>query len=277
MAAQVKTYSTKELSGMRVVGGRSGDARIGKVARFVFHPTAKRCVGFIVKRPDLALMFHRPDLFVPLDAFSLEDGRIVLHDDTKDATGSAAIARLGLDWDRCVMWEGMQLISERGEVFGTAGDIVFSQATGKVISLAAERGATAKALVGQIVIPNELILGFKTGVGTELAQEWTENEEGEAEPLRGAIVVSDKVGLQLTQGGIAEAAGKQAAIMQDKARRQVDKVKPKASQAAKKTEEAVAKGAFATGRQLGRAKGMFSAFKEEYDKASGKSNTKKRK
>ena len=37
--------------------------------------------------------------------------------------------------------------------------------------------------------------------------------------------------------------------------------------AAKATGDAVNKGAYVTGRQIGRAKGMFSAFKDEYDKA----------
>jgi hypothetical protein len=34
-----------------------------------------------------------------------------------------------------------------------------------------------------------------------------------------------------------------------------------------KAEDALSKGAFATGRQIGRAKGMFGAFMDEYRKA----------
>lgn len=268
--AQVATYSTKELSGLRVIGGKSGEARVGKVARFIFHPTKSCCVGFIVKRPDLALMFHRPDLFVPLDAFEVEDG-VVRVLDFKDATGPAAVKRLGLNWDCCVMWEGMPLIKETGEQIGHVGDVLFSRKTGKVVSVTAERGATAKALVGQTVIPVDMVVGFRTGIGIELAQEWVTDEDGEEVPLLGAIVVSSEVDMRLMQGGVAEKAGQQAAVMQDRVRRSV---KPKADKAAKKTGEAINKGAYVTGRQLGRAKGMFSAFKEEYDKASGNSGKK---
>ena len=38
--------------------------------------------------------------------------------------------------------------------------------------------------------------------------------------------------------------------------------------AAKKTGKAVEAGSFAVGKQLGKASGMFAAFKEEYDKAA---------
>lgn len=265
-----KTYNTKGLSGKRVLGGKSGESRIGKVARFVFHPSQKRCVGFIVKRPDLALMFHRPDMFVPLDSFSVnEDGVVVVSSDKKDAVGPAAVKRLGLNWDTCVMWEGMPLIKESGEELGHIGNIEFSAKNGKLVSVTAERGATAKTLLGQLVIPASEVIGFKLGIGVELSEEWAETESGEAEPLRGAVLVSDNIDLSFTQGGIAEAAGQGAAKAQNKVRKAASSVKPKAETVAKKTGEAVNKGAYATGKQLGRAKGMFSAFKEEYDKASG--------
>ncbi len=273
----MKTYSTREISGKRVVGGRSGDAHIGKVARFVFHPTAKRCVGFIVKRPDLALMFHRPDLFVPLDGFQMEDGRVALVGDGKDAMGQGAVKRLGLDWDACVMWEGMPLLKESGEELGTVGDIVFSAKTGKIVSVVAERGATSAALLGQMVIPVDMILGFRTGVGVELASEYAGEDGEDEEPLRGAILVSDDVDFTLTQGGVAEKAGQQAAKAQNAVREVAEAAKPKAAKAAKAAGDAVGKGAYATGRQLGRARGMFSAFKSEFDKASGKSGSKRKK
>ena len=47
----------------------------------------------------------------------------------------------------------------------------------------------------------------------------------------------------------------------------MDKAKPVVSEAAKKTGEVVNKGAYATGKQIAATKGMFSGFKEEYDKA----------
>lgn len=52
MASQL---TTKSLFGRKVVSSKG--KKIGKVRRFVFHPSEKRVVGFTVKRPDAALMF----------------------------------------------------------------------------------------------------------------------------------------------------------------------------------------------------------------------------
>ncbi len=69
-----KLITTHELTGVRVVGGKNGTKRIGKVRRFVFHPKEKRCVGFIVKRPDLLWMFRRKDKFVSIEGYDIVDG-----------------------------------------------------------------------------------------------------------------------------------------------------------------------------------------------------------
>ena len=69
--------TTSDLERMRVRGGKSGRKNIGRVKTCVFHPKEKRCIGFIVKRPDLLWMFHRKDVFVALDEFEFVDGRIV--------------------------------------------------------------------------------------------------------------------------------------------------------------------------------------------------------
>ena len=61
-----KLITTHELTGTRVLGGKKGTKRIGKIRRFVFHPKEKRVIGFVVKRPDLLWMFHRADVFLSL-------------------------------------------------------------------------------------------------------------------------------------------------------------------------------------------------------------------
>lgn len=72
------SITTNEIIGTRVIGGKRGTRRIGKVRRIVFHPKEKRVVGFIVKRPDLLWMFHRKDKFVAIDGYDLIDGRICI-------------------------------------------------------------------------------------------------------------------------------------------------------------------------------------------------------
>lgn len=84
------------------------------------------------------------------------------------------------------------------------------------------------------------------------------------------MVVDDRVtDIELSGGAAAKAAV--ASV----------KVKQAASKGAKVLDEqgsaAVDKGSRALGRQLGRAKGMFASFADEYKKASGAPAKKKRK
>lgn len=269
-----KVLTTRELYGVRVVGGKSGNKRIGKVRSFVFHPSEKRCVGFTVKRPDMALMFHRKDLFVSLDGFDIEDGRIVVHGES-EATDRGACKALGINWDDCVLWSGMPLMSKDGRTYGTVGNVTFDARTGAVISVETNSGATANALLGRREIPARMILGFRTGMGVALREGLGDAyEEDEETPVLGAILVSDEVLNLAPEGGAAEAAGKATAVVVDKAKTTVEKVKPKVSEATAVAGEAINKGAYAVGKQAAKTTTMFSDFKKEFDKASGKEEKK---
>ena len=219
----------------------------------------------MVKRPDAALMFKRKDLFVALDGYEFEDGRFVVPPDSKDGVDEGACKRLGIDLDSCVIWQGMPIMTQGGENLGYVEDVQFKRSSGKVVSITPHVGATSKALLGKLSIPADYVKGFKFGIGTELTI--TEGEGEEEQAVRGAIMVSDDVLHLDSEGGLAEKAGHNSVIAAEKARQTVAKAKPRVDAAAKATEDAVNKGAYVTGRQLGRAKGMFSAFKDEYDKA----------
>lgn len=266
---QVMPLSTKTLSGTRVVGGKRATSYIGKVRHFVFHPQEKRVVGFIVKRPDLLWMFRRKDLFVPLDELEMEDGRIRLEPGHGHTVGPAVGKQYGFDWDRCTIWQSMPIMTVGGEAFGVVSDVLFMPATGKVSSIKADRGALDKALMGQLEIPAPFIRGFKFGQGVRLAGGAAEamNEAYPNEQMCGAIIVDDEVASMKVAGGLAEKAGKTAAVAQNRIHETTEQLKPHVTKAAKATEEATIKGAYVTGRQITRAKGMFGAFKEEYDKA----------
>lgn len=262
-----KLTTTDELTGVRVIGGKKGTKRIGKVRRFVFHPKEKRVVGFVVKRPDLLWMFRRKDLFVAVSGYEIEDGRIVVSNDPA-ATNRAACKALGVDWDACVLWVGLPVMTEDGDALGVVGSVTFDRKTGVVDSVTTDSGATANALLGKREIPANLVKGFRRGMGAALAQTGAEGEESE-EVVLGAILVAEEARDIAVEGGLAEKAGEATAVVVDKAHTAVDKAKPVASAAAKKTGEVVNKGAFATGKQIAATKGMFSGFKEEYDKARG--------
>ncbi len=256
-------YLISELHGVPVhEPGKKGKAskRIGKVHHFVFHPKARRVVGFTVKRPDIALMAHRSDLFVALDGFEIEDGHILI-DPKGPLVGKAACKRLGVSWDECIMWQGLPLMTEAGERCGFVGDVRFATADGAVQSVSIDRGKTADILLGYTDIPASMVKGFKLGVGDKL-----NNEDGE-DFLRGAIIVSSEVLGMASEGGLAEKAGTASAVVNDKATKAVNKVKPAATQAAHKAGEAVNDGAYKLGVQLSKTKGMFSNFKEEYRRA----------
>ena len=270
--------TTKELQGHKVVGGKKRK-RIGKVRRFVFHPTERRCIGFLVKRPDAALMFHRKDLFVALNGFDLDEGDVVVRDDPK-ATDSGAVKALGVNWDACVIWVGMPVMTEGGDLLGYVDVVAFDRQTGAVDHLTTEEGAANSVVLGKRIIPGRLIRGFKRGAGVALApvDEYQGEDTGDVAEM-GAILVADEAAELGTQGGVAAAAGKVTAVAADKAKRgaakakaaaaeKAERAKPTAQKVAQRTEEAANAGAFAVGKQLGRATGMFAAFKEEYDKAA---------
>lgn len=271
--------TTKEFAGKRVVDNKKGK-RIGKVRHFVFHPSEKRCIGFLVKRPDAALMFHRKDLFVALGGFHLDDeGSVVVHDDS-DATEKGAIKALGVDWNNCVLWVGMPVMTTGGEMLGYVDVVTFNPVTGAVSNLSVENGAANDAIVGKRVVPAEYVKGFKRGQGVALVEAGAyQGEDAEENVERGAIMVSDEALDLPIQGGVAAAAGKASAVVAGKAKggavkakkvvaRRVEDVKPGAQKLAGAAGEAIESGSFAVGKQLGKASGMFSAFKEEFDKAS---------
>ena len=265
-----KRYGTTgELVGKRVLRDKSTPkkpeavGRLGKVRHCVFHPTQRRFVGFIVKRPDLLWMFRRKDVFVALGGYTMVDGRVVVSR-SPEATDKGACKALGVNYDDCVLWGGLPVIGEDGTVYGSVGDVTFDEETGEVETLQVTQGATANALLGVREIPGSMIRGFRRGIGTALSV----NGQADAEnPELGAILVSDEVAELTVEGGLAAKAGEATAVVAERARETVEAVKPAVSGATKAAGKAVNAGAYATGRQIKRASGMFAAFKEEYDKA----------
>ena len=264
--AKKRLVTSNDMYKLRVCGGKRGH-RIGRVKSCVFHPSEKRCVGFIVKRPDFLWMFRRKDLFVALDGFEFVDGRIMVKDDGA-ATGPAACRRLGVNWDDCILWEGMPLMTADGTAVGYVGNITFSLVTGEVSEVVASNGATAKYLLGTLTVPSELIRGFKRGMGAQLAVRSDSREDvPESEAFTGAILVSDEVWTLQPEGGWAEAAGEFSAKAAARVKEKVAEYKPKVQEATQVAGEAINEGAHAVGKQVAASKGMFAEFKENFDKA----------
>ncbi len=282
--------TTSKLLGTKVLGGKTGSQRIGKVHCCVFHPTEKRCIGFLVKRPDLLLMFHRSDSFVTLDGFDWEEDAIVLTNE-KGSSGETACKRLGIDWEDCVLWVDLVVCTRDGEALGRVGSVEFELETGMVTRVFLDEGATAGVLLGRRELSADMVLGFKKGIGSPLAAYGSyEAREDINGPTRhemtlakessefGALLVTDDAKTAPNSGGLAEKAGQATAVAGAKAKNALDSAsqaalkaaedaRPKVEKATKAAGKAVNKGAYATGKQLGRAKGMFGAFKDEFNKA----------
>lgn len=249
--------STREFRGARVTGGRKGTRRIGKILRAVFHPDTYALAGFIVARPDFLFMFKRKDRFLAYDAFKVVDGRIVGTTD-RDSWDGAACKRLGIDWDTCIILEGMSLVTKDGAKVGTIDAAEYNERNGKLVALEVSDGATARTLLGVTKIPRELIIGYKDGV--VLAK-------------RAASEVQ-------TEGGLAAKAGEQTAVVANVVMEKTETTRKAVGKATKTAGKAAGNaldsGSKAVGKQLGKTKGMFKAFKDEYKKEAGQSKKKKK-
>ena len=144
----------------RTDGTPAAPKRIGKVHNLVFSPDGLQVVGLMVKRPDVAGMIKREDLFVPLSGFTTFEGGLLIKDGTP--TDEAAAKALRLDLDKCIIWGGMDVVSQDGASLGYVADCSFDWKTGALDTLYVTDGAMAATLVGSVPLPANLL---ETGHG----------------------------------------------------------------------------------------------------------------
>ncbi len=209
--------------------------RLGRVHNLVFSPDGRTMVGLLVKRPDVAGMVKREDLFVAWDRVGSFEGGLITQNGAGDAYDQKAIERLGLDWDRCVIWEAMDVATRSGKVLGRVADISFDGESGTVETIFVTDGNLAASIVGSLPLTSDHVLGVANQT----------------------MVVSDEVEeLELT-GGLAAKAGEGFA----KAREKGAEVASKAGVAAG---ELLDKGSFALGKGIGMARNaIHDAMKPE--------------
>lgn len=202
--------------------------KLGKVHAAVFSPGGKRVVGFTVKRPDIVGMVKRADAFLAWDSFAVGEQYLTVTrpDDGLDA---AAVKRLGLDWDACIMWSGMDAKTTDGKSLGYVSDAEFDEKTGRVMRFLTVDGGMARALIGSFVITPDMVRGYRNGF----------------------MIVDASAGAPQLDGGLAGAAGEGYARAKAKGAEVGKKVGAAAG-------EAVDKGSFALGRMIGKAKRVIS-------------------
>lgn len=217
--------------------------KIGKIYKTVFSPDGLKVVGFIVRRPDLLWMFKRPEKFLALDAIDITDG-VVVPTQGMASWDDAAIKRLDVDWDTCILWEGIQVRTPKGVEIGSVDEISFDEATGEINSLFLDDGAVARGLIGSIEIPAEMMRGYKKG-----------------------ILIVDPEAAQLGHsGGLAAKAGEASAKVTIETKERVTAVNEAATQAASDAIEVTTTG---IGKGIKRIKNSVQGAVDGYREESG--------
>lgn len=208
--------------------------RLGKVHNAVFSPDGRSVVGLFVKRPDVVGVIKRDDAFVALDSFELASDGTVTVTRSEDGLDDAAIRRLGLDWDACIIWSGMDARTVEGKPLGYVSDAEFNERTGEVSRFSSTDGGMAHALLGSFVITPDMLRGYRDG----------------------CMIVDAGGHAVALDGGLAGAAGEGYARAKAKGAEVGKKVGTAAG-------EAVDKGSFALGKMIGRAQRAIKDANEE--------------
>lgn len=249
--------------------------RFGKVHSMVFHPTQLRAIGYQVKRPDALLMVKRKDRFVAIDRLEAIDGGICVVD-APDSWDDKACKRLGVDFDECVIWEYMPVRTESGRELGIIKSVFIDEDDYSIQSIDVSTSAASRVLLGDSLVQASQIIGYEDGaiVIKDFEGDIEENGgvaaragEAWAKTKHTASAKAQEAGEAINDG--AYRAGEAIGAVRDEASEVMQRRKEKKRVAEENGEyTGVDKAANLLGQQLGKTKGMFQSFKEEFDKAS---------
>lgn len=219
------------LTGLEILD-RKGKA-VGEIMHVLFHPSELRAVGFEVRPPLLGYVVERKPKYIAFDA--VEVSKSAVRVTGEKAGGAAAAKRLGIDWDKTVIWDYQGVITSDGTLMGQVKDVEFTVA-GDILRIEVSGGVGAQVAVGRQTVEAGDIIGF------------------DGEDVR----VRNRADNRATSGGVAAQAGKSAAVAKHVAGQAAGgalKAGAKAARKASKSEtgKAVAKGwkSFASGFKEG--------------------------
>ena len=269
----------KEMTGTRIIKGKRVPRSIGKIRDVVFYPDKKCVAGFVTKQSDFLFLIRRKGHFVSVKGYYLyEDLVFVRHE--KQSSDKAAYKALGLSPNDCIKWLGLPVITEDGQKIGVVSDVCFVHQSGEVQSIVSSSGAIGKLLQGTRTIPTELIKGYYEADSTDLvpfraggaAGNGAGSEAGGAAgskmPLSALLVSNEVLDIALdTDKTLVSKTGKQVSTIAQNVGLDTAALSEKTKSVADAAETIVSEGAAATRNQLKKTKGMFSAFKDEYNKA----------
>ena len=238
--------------------------KVGRVHFFVFHQ--RKCVGMLVKRPDLAMMIHRKDIFAPLNAVYFQEKAIILDADYENKA-NAFLKENKIKLSQTFVWDGMTVDCENGKSLGTVDCVVCADTTGKLIELHVSDSVTSDKLLGVRVLPSDLVLGMRMGTGTARLMTVDDKEDEGC----GVLCVRDEASKIPLTGGAAEKLAVSSAKAKDKAIETAIDVKKKAVPATKKAKAAASTvidaGVKKAGRDSATIKKGVVGFKDEFMKS----------
>jgi uncharacterized protein YrrD len=217
--------------------------RVGKLIDVLFHPDKPVVVGFVVERPDILFLIRRKDLIVALDRTRILDGRVLV--DGQKAWGKPAAKRLGISWDKAVIWRGQPVQTAADKKMGYVRDAVFDEKDGHLNGLGMTGGVAADVTVGVRDVPAKYVEGF----------------DGDVVRVSDAALVID------VDGGAAAIAGRGAAVAQDAAGKAAVAAGTAAKTAAAYTRSAA--NVAAKSQTAKKAVGFLKAMRDQIVEAAG--------
>ena len=230
--------------------------KVGRIHFFVF--SEHTCVGVLIKRPDVAMMIRRKDIFAPLQSINFQKKSIILDADY-EKQGSAFLKKSGIKLSQTFVYDGMEVETEGGRSLGTIESVTCSSG-GMVSDIKVSDGVASDKLLGTRAIPADLIVGMKMGSGeARLVSTDGKDDEG-----AGVFLVKDEAAdIKLVGGAAQKAAATSVKV--------ASQVKEKAVPAIAKGKDAsvdlAKKGAKAAGKNYETTKKGILGFKEEFKKA----------
>lgn len=176
-----------EVEGRPLLG--DADVVLGTVTRLLYHPSASRVVGAMVRPPAALVVVERPETFLPLAQLRFEaDGA---HADLKKLPSTRKGAEaLGFNPDTTIIWTGMPVCGPSGRGVGVVGDVEFDPSGGAISRVEVAGGVVADAAHGRYVVSAASIGGYSEG----------------------AIRIAEEAGALETSGGLAKTAARAAVV-----------------------------------------------------------------
>ena len=205
--------------------------KAGRVHFFAFN-NKNTCVGMFVKRPDVALMFRRKDLFAPLSCCDFVNEGVIISNDYKKKTEKLRKEE-GLDLDCTFVLDGTDVVTESGENLGVVEELICDSKSGKVEKFVVSDGGLSDTLLGKRTLSGDVIVGLRAE-SSQFAIMKTESKDDLSGPV---LVVKDSAKQTEHEGGVAKKTAVASVKAKKKAIEAKDVIKEKATPGAKAAKE----------------------------------------